>query len=92
MQAEPSYRLSPDDLDRVYVRSKGGSMVPLKAIVTTQYATGPSIVTRFNNFPAVKLTANTAAGFSSGQAIAALEETAAELPSDYGLAWTGEAL
>jgi multidrug efflux pump len=92
VQAEPSYRLSPDDLDRVYVRSKGGSMVPLKAIVTTQYATGPSIVTRFNNFPAVKLTANTAAGFSSGQAIAALEETAAELPSDYGLAWTGEAL
>ena len=92
VQAEPSYRLSPDDLDRVYVRSKGGSMVPLKAIVTTQYATGPSIVTRFNNFPAVKLTANTAAGFSSGEAIAALEETAAELPSDYGLAWTGEAL
>ena len=42
LQAEPSYRLRPDDLDRMYVRSKGGSMVPLKAVVTTQYVTGPS--------------------------------------------------
>ena len=92
VQAEPSYRLTPEDLERVYVRSKGGAMVPLKAVVTTKYVTGPSVVTRFNNFPAVKITANAAAGYSSGQAIAALEEVGTEvLPDDYGVSWTGQA-
>src|SRR5205823_4411242 len=92
VQAEPSYRLTPEDLERVYVRSKGGAMVPLKAVVTTKYVTGPSIVTRFNNFPAVKITANAAPGYSSGQAIAALEEVGTDaLPDDYGVAWTGQA-
>ncbi|TMH62398.1 MAG: efflux RND transporter permease subunit, partial [Betaproteobacteria bacterium] len=71
---------------------KGGAMVPLKAVVTTKYVTGPSIVTRFNNFPAVKITANAAPGYSSGQAIAALEEIGTEaLPGDYAVAWTGQA-
>src|SRR5207248_2144888 len=83
MQAEPSYRLTPDDLERVYVRSKSGAMLPLKAVVGTRYVTGPSIVTRFNNFPAIKVTANAAPGYSTGQAIAALEETGADaLPND----------
>src|SRR5205807_6893865 len=92
VQAEPSYRLTPEDLERVYVRSKGGAMVPLKAVVTTKYVTGPSIVTRFNNFPAVKITANAAPGYSSGQAIAALDELGTEvLPNDYSVAWTGQA-
>src|SRR5204863_5871220 len=92
VQAEPSYRLTPEDLERVYVRSKGGAMIPLKAVVTTKYVTGPSIVTRFNNFPAVKITANAAPGNSTGQAIAALEEVGTQsLPEDYGVAWTGQA-
>ena len=92
VQAEPSYRLTPEDLERVYVRSKAGAMVPLKAVVTTRYVTGPSIVTRFNNFPAVKITANAAPGYSTGQAIAALEEVGTEaLPDDYAVAWTGQA-
>jgi multidrug efflux pump len=60
-------------------------------VVTTRYVTGPDIVTRFNNFPAVKVTADPAPGYSSGQAIAALEEVAAEaLPSDFGIAWSGQ--
>jgi multidrug efflux pump len=92
VQAEPSYRLKPEDLERVYVRSANGNMVPLKSLVTTKYVTGPTVLTRFNNFPAVKVTANTAPGWSSGQAIAALEDVATEsLPNDYGLAWTGQA-
>ena len=67
-------------------------MVPLRSVVTTRYVTGPDLVTRFNNFPAVKVTAGAAPGCSSGEAIAALEETAAQaLPSDFGLAWSGEA-
>jgi multidrug efflux pump len=92
VQAEPSARLSPEDLDRIYVRSREGHMVPLKALATTRYVTGPDIVTRFNNFPAVKLTVAAAPGYSTGQAIATLEEVGAEaLPQDFGLAWSGQA-
>src|SRR5574337_2002542 len=74
------------------VRSKIGDMIPLKALVTTKYVTDPDLVTRFNNSPAVKLTANAAPGYASGQALPALEEVAAEVMSnDYGLALSGEA-
>jgi len=91
LQAEPEYRLNPEDLTQVYVRSRNGHMVPLRSVVTTRYVTGPDLVTRFNNFPAVKVTANPAPGYSSGQAIAALEAVAAEaLPSDFGIAWSGQ--
>jgi multidrug efflux pump len=92
LQAEPSYRLAPKDLDQIFVRSRTGSMVPLKAVVTSRFATGPDLVTRFNNFPAVKITANGAPGYSSGQVITALEETAEQvMPEDYGIGWSGEA-
>jgi multidrug efflux pump len=92
LQAEPGYRLRPEDLERLYVRTKERAMVPLSAVVTSHYVTGPDLMTRFNNFPAVKITANPAPGYSSGQAIAALERVAAQqLPSDFGLAWSGEA-
>jgi len=91
LQAEPSYRIKPDDLTQIFVKSKSGNMVPLKAVVRTRYVTGPDLITRFNNFPAVKITANAAPGYASGQVIQALEEVSAGLPSDYGIAWSGEA-
>ena len=91
LQAEPSYRLKPDDLTQVFVRSANGSMVPLKSVVTSRYVTGPDLITRFNNFPAVKITANAAPGYASGQVISALEEVGAQMPSEYGIAWSGEA-
>jgi multidrug efflux pump len=91
LQAEPEYRLRPEDLTQIYVRSRTGAMVPLRSVVTTRYVTGPDLVTRFNNFPAVKVTATPAPGYSTGQAIAAIEATAAEtLPSDFGIAWSGQ--
>ncbi|MGU7768597.1 efflux RND transporter permease subunit [Burkholderia sp. MR1-5-21] len=91
LQAEPSYRLKPQDLDQIYVRSTNGNMVPLKSVVTYKYVTGPDLITRFNNFPAVMITANAAPGYSSGQVIAALEEIAARMPPGYDVAWSGEA-
>ncbi|UVJ45391.1 multidrug efflux RND transporter permease subunit [Pseudomonas sp. LS1212] len=92
LQAEPSYRLKADDLQQIYVRSKNLEMVPLKALLTTRYVTGPDLLTRFNNFPAVKLTANAAPGYSSGQALQALEQVSAEIMTiDYALALSGEA-
>jgi len=92
LQAEPQYRLKPDDLERLFVRNKDGDMVQLSAMVTSKYITGPDLMTRFNNFPAVKITANPAPGYSSGQAIAALQRIGAQtLPADFGMAWSGEA-
>ncbi|MDR3380588.1 efflux RND transporter permease subunit [Cupriavidus basilensis] len=92
LQAEPSYRLKPGDLDQIFVRSKTNSMVPLKAVVSTKFVTGPDLVTRFNNFPAVKITANAAPGYSSGQVLSTLESVADEvMPPDYGVGWSGEA-
>ncbi|WP_070096059.1 efflux RND transporter permease subunit [Pseudomonas sp. NBRC 111139] len=92
LQAEPAYRLKAEDLQQIFVRSKNLDMVPLKALLTTRYVTGPDLLTRFNNFPAVKLTANPAPGYSSGQALKALEEIGAEImTNDYALALSGEA-
>jgi multidrug efflux pump len=61
-------------------------------VVTTHYEPGPDLVTRFNNFPAAKVTGNPAPGFSSGQALQAMEAVAREaLPADFGYDWSGEA-
>jgi multidrug efflux pump len=92
LQAEPEYRLDPDDIDHIYVRNDTGQMVPLSALVRTHWATGPDIVTRFNNYPAAKITGGPAPGVSSGQALDIMEQIANEvLPGDYGFAWAGEA-
>jgi multidrug efflux pump len=92
LQAEPEYRLDPKDIDQIYVRNATGDMVPLSALVKTRWATGPDLVTRFNNYPAAKITGGPAPGVSSGQALAIMEQLAAEvLPGDYGFAWAGEA-
>ncbi len=91
LQAEPAYRLKPTDLDQIYVRGSSGSMVPLKAVVSYRYATGPDLITRFDNFPAVKITVNAAPGYSSGQVIARLEALAQQMPAGYDVGWSGEA-
>jgi multidrug efflux pump len=93
LQADAQYRAKPEDFDRVYVRSKTGSMVPLSALITVRYIAAPKLMERFNGFPAVKVTGNPAEGYSSGQAIAAMEAVAREsLPADFSHAWAGQAL
>jgi len=92
LQAEPDYRLEPRDIDQIYVRNKTGDMVPLSSVVRTRWSTGPDIVTRFNNYPAAKITGGPAPGVSSGQALTVMEQIASEvLPGDYGFVWAGEA-
>jgi multidrug efflux pump len=67
-------------------------MVPLSAMVTTYYVTGPDLLPHFNGFPAAQVTGNAAAGFSSGDAIKAMEEVAREvLPGGYSFSWSGMA-
>jgi multidrug efflux pump len=92
LQAEPQYRMTPEDLGRFYVRNRDGKMVPLSALVNTRYVTGPDLVTRFNNYPAIQITGAPRPGVSSGQALAALREVAqGVMPSNYGFEWAGEA-
>ncbi len=92
IQSEADFRAHPDDIRNVFVRSQGGDMIPLNVLVKAAPVTGPELVERFNVFPAAKLLANPAPGYSSGQVIAALEEVVAEHTTpDYTLAWTGSA-
>jgi len=93
LQADAEYRANPDDFSRVFVRAANGANIPLSTLITTRYVASPKLVTRFNGFPSVKVTGNPAPGFSSGQAIRAMEESAAEaLPGDFAYAWAGQAL
>lgn len=90
LQSEPKDRQDPGDLTRLYVRSSQGNMVPLSALVTTRWVTGPDLLPHFNGFPAAKVNGSAATGFSSGQAIAAMEEVARDvLPAGYTFAWSG---
>jgi multidrug efflux pump len=90
LQSEPKYRQNPDDLTRLYTRSNQGQMVPLSAVVKTRWVTGPDLLPHFNGFPASKINGNASAGYSSGQAIGAMEEVAREvLPQGYTFAWSG---
>ncbi len=90
--SEGEFRHSPDDLRHVFVRSQNDAMVPLNALVSVERIIGPDTVDRFNVFPAAKVLANPAPGFSSGQAIAAMQAVIAQtLPSEYSIGWTGAA-
>ena len=91
-QAEADYRVNPEDFNKVFVRSKSGAMVPLSALITVRYISAPKLMERFNGFPAVKITGDPATGYSSGQALAAMEAVAREtLPGDFSYAWAGQA-
>ncbi|WP_461210139.1 efflux RND transporter permease subunit [Desulfocurvus sp. DL9XJH121] len=92
IQAEGDYRDSPDDLSQVYVRSSTGRMLPLTALVSVERTVSPDVMERYNVFPASRIMGAAAPGYSSGQALQAMEETAKEvLPAGYTLSWTGSA-
>ena len=88
VQAEPSYRQSPDSLKDFYVRNGKGEMVPLSAFVRVRTTTGPEYTVRFNLFRSDEVIGTAAPGYSSGQALAVLEEVAAQtLAPEMGYAW-----
>ena len=92
MSAEPEFRMKPEDIARIYVKSNSGEMVPISAFADISYISGPDSLDRYNNLPAVKLLGNAAPGYSSGQAIAEIERIASEvLPPDMSYDWTGTA-
>jgi len=88
-QAEGDFRNQPSDIVRLFVRSKDGSMVPMSTIAEVESVTGPQIMSRYNLFRSADISGGPAPGFSSGQAIAAMEKTAGEsLPAGFGFEWT----
>ncbi len=90
MSAESGFRKRPDDIGRMWVRSDSGEMVPVSALASVKYSSGPEMLDRFNNLPAVKLFGQGAPGVSSGQAIAEVERIAREvLPPDFSFDWGG---
>jgi HAE1 family hydrophobic/amphiphilic exporter-1 len=89
LQAESTERATPDDIARFYVRNNDGAMVPLSALETTQPAFGPQYTNRFNVYRAVQVTGAAAPGYSSGQALDALEEVATQtMPREIGYDWS----
>jgi multidrug efflux pump len=89
-QSDAKFRQTPEDLTRLYTRSNHGQMIPLSAVVNTSYVTGPDLLPHFNGLPAAKINGTAAAGYSSGQAIAAMEAAARDvLPAGYTFAWSG---
>ena len=88
VQAEPEYRATVDGINMFYVRSDSGDSVPLSTMVETSRTTGPEFSNRFNLFRAAKVTGQAAPGYSSAQALAALEEVAAQtLPASMSVGW-----
>ncbi len=92
VQSEGEFRSGPDDLRRVFVRSQSREMVPLSSLVTLERVSGADVVDRFNVYPAARLMADPAPGYTTGEVMAAMEAVAAEvLDSGTLLGWIGEA-
>ncbi len=92
IQAEGRFRNQIEDINRLYVRSSSNEMVPLNTLVQVRPILGPLSIKRYNIFKSASITANPAQGFSSSQAITALEQAAEKaLPPGYVITWTGTA-
>jgi hydrophobic/amphiphilic exporter-1 (mainly G- bacteria), HAE1 family len=93
VQADRQFRATPNAINNIYVRSQNDRMIPLSNLLKTTPITGPQTITHFNLFRAVKLQGQAAPGFSSGQAIAAIEQTYQEIATPgFGYEWMGTAL
>jgi hydrophobe/amphiphile efflux-1 (HAE1) family protein len=93
VQADAPDRGNVNDVFRVRVRSSNGELVPLQAVANIELITAPSSIVRYNNLRSVVLNGAPAPGYSSGQAIGAMERLAkSTLPAGYGFEWTGTAL
>lgn len=90
VQARPEYRLDTESLNNMYVRASSGDMAPVGQFVTLTKTYGPEILSRFNLFSTISVNASAATGYSSGDAIRAVQEVAREtLPAGYGFEFGG---
>lgn len=90
LQAEAPYRANREDLNLFFVKSSSGAMIPVTSLGTTYYTTGPGTIQRFNMFNSATISGEAAHGYSTGEAMDALEEiVASHLPSNIGVEWSG---
>lgn len=90
VQADHKYRIEPQDIRRLETRNASGEMVPLGTLVDVDQSFGPQSIQRYNLYPSAAITGSSAPGFSSGQALALMEEMADQkLPASMGFEWTG---
>jgi multidrug efflux pump len=92
VQLDAQFRMTPEDLGRVYVRNKSGGMVPLSAFSSTRWTMGSPQLQGYNGIPAVNIVGSAAPGLSSGQAMVEMEQMAAKLPPGIGYSWSGQSL
>ncbi|WP_286266824.1 efflux RND transporter permease subunit [Thalassotalea atypica] len=90
IQAESEYRAKPEDLQYYYVRNSEGEMVPLTTLAKLEPILGPTSIDHFNLYRSASITGNAAAGYSSGQAIAVMQEIASQLPDGFSYEWAGQ--
>jgi multidrug efflux pump len=92
VQADAPYRMNPEDLSQLYVRSSTGSMVPFGAFGSYEWTYGPPQLQRYNGVEAMEIQGQSAPGKSSGQAMLEMERLAKQLPAGIGFEWTGSSL
>ncbi|WOI37394.1 efflux RND transporter permease subunit [Alteromonas sp. CI.11.F.A3] len=89
MQADAQYRMSPDDLDKWFVRNADGDMVAFSTFASTQWVYGSPKLERFNGISSVNIQGSPAEGISSGEAMEEMEKLVAQLPDGYAIEWSG---
>lgn len=89
MQGEAHARMNPEDLDKWYIRNNKGEMVPFSAFATGTWTYGSPKLSRYNGVESIQIQGGAAPGYSTGDAMAAIEEIAAQLPNGIGISWTG---
>ena len=90
VQADPEYRRKPEDILRFYVKNNRGEMVPFSTFITMERVYGPELLTRYNMFTSAMINGDAAPGYSSGDAIKAVERVAAKkLPKGFTYDWSG---
>ncbi len=92
VQADAPNRMQIDDVLKLYVRNHAGGMVSLAEVVSATWEAGPLQLTRYNGFPAARITGNAKPGVSSGDAMAEMERLAAQLPAGFNVNWIGQSL
>ncbi|KHL72791.1 multidrug transporter, partial [Pseudomonas putida] len=89
IQGEPNARMSPEDLQKWYVRNGAGEMVPFSSFATGEWTYGSPKLSRYNGVEAMEILGAPAPGYSTGEAMAEVERIAGELPDGIGYSWTG---
>jgi hydrophobic/amphiphilic exporter-1 (mainly G- bacteria), HAE1 family len=92
VQADKEYRSAAKDMTQFYVRSDGSAMIPLANLINISQTSSPQVISHYNLFRSAEIDGSAAPGYSSGQAIAAMEQLAAKMPKGFSYSWTGLSL